>query len=123
MQLTGTKSAYAGRLSERTLVLLTDLHQELICQRIREARIRSGLTQVQVAEKLHMTERNYRYYEATRVPWSRLTELAEILNVDREWLINGDEDSRPEVVDARAVMAEIRDLRALVERLLGTDKK
>lgn len=62
-----------------------------ICRRIKLARIRSGMEQRDFAAELGVTVRTVANYEKTRVPWKRLGRIAEILNVDRDWLIDGEE--------------------------------
>ena len=66
---------------------------EIIGRRVREARIAKGLTQDEVAEKMGYTSRttiNKIEMGINGVPNSKLSLLAEILNVDISYLLVGD---------------------------------
>ena len=66
---------------------------EIIGRRVREARIAKGLTQDEVAEKIGYTSRttiNKIEMGINGVPNSKLSLLAEILNVDISYLLVGD---------------------------------
>ena len=66
---------------------------EIIGRRVREARIAIGLTQDEVAEKMGYTSRttiNKIEMGINGVPNSKLSLLAEILNVDISYLLVGD---------------------------------
>ncbi|OXM15213.1 helix-turn-helix domain-containing protein [Paenibacillus herberti] len=60
-------------------------------KRIREYRIKRGLTQMQLAAKLQMTEANISSYERDKSapPSDKLSQLAEILNVTSDYLLSG----------------------------------
>lgn len=63
-------------------------------KRIRETRIRRGLTQLQLAEKLGMTEANLSNYERDKIdpPSERLNQIAEILDVTTDYLLGRTND-------------------------------
>ena len=66
---------------------------EIIGRRVREARIAKGLTQDEVAEKMGYTSRttiNKIEMGINGIPNSKLSLLAEILNVDISYLLVGD---------------------------------
>lgn len=61
-----------------------------ICARIKQARIEAGLTQDEFADLLKVEKRTVQNYEADRVPWRYLKEIAKITGRTQEWLLRGD---------------------------------
>ncbi|MGG0793659.1 helix-turn-helix transcriptional regulator [Brevibacillus laterosporus] len=57
--------------------------------RIKEFRLMRGLTQVQMAKKLNMTEANFSSYERDKSvpPSEKLNQIASILNVSTDYLL------------------------------------
>lgn len=73
-----------------------DTHlQRQICERIKQARTEAGLTQTEMADLLGVTLRGYQNYEAERVPFRKLTQIARITNVTEEWMLRGDAAAVP----------------------------
>lgn len=68
-------------------------------QRLKESRLKAGLTQKQVAEAVGMKQPSYQYLEKADSESKRssghLLEIAKVLNVDPYWLSTG--DGAPEV--------------------------
>ena len=83
--------------------------EEAICQRIKSAREHAGMTQADTASALGVTLRAYQYYEKNRVPWMRLEDLADILEVTRKWLIHGDPVENTDLAELRQEVAELRE--------------
>jgi Predicted transcriptional regulators len=65
--------------------------------RLKELRKRDGLTQSNMAEFLHVTERHYRLYEAGKVdpPTSKLIRLRNHFNVTADYLLGISDDATP----------------------------
>ncbi|MBX5437666.1 MAG: helix-turn-helix transcriptional regulator [Alicyclobacillaceae bacterium] len=63
-------------------------------KRLRQTRLRRGLTQSQLAERLGMTEANLSNYERDRTtpPSERLQQIAEILDVTTDYLLGRTDD-------------------------------
>ena len=62
-----------------------------IGQRLRESRREAGMTQVELAELAHLTERSIQAYESDEVvPYRKMEDLAAILNKSVAWLLHGD---------------------------------
>ena len=61
--------------------------------RIVKARLElDGMTQKELAELLHVSQRSAQAYEAGEVvPYARMADLADILGVSTRWLLHGDE--------------------------------
>lgn len=67
--------------------------QAEICARIRQSRVEAGMTLEEMSDALGVTQRAYWNYEHNRVPFRRLSEVAEITGTTQGWLLRGD-DSR-----------------------------
>ena len=61
----------------------------IFAQRLRKARETQGLTQVQLAAKLNMTQAGYHFYECgeREPPLNRLTQISLVLGVRVPWLL------------------------------------
>lgn len=84
---------------------MNELDRAAISARLKEARERSGLTQSEMADILHVHERSVQDYESvnkTTVPFDRLDEWATATGVTKAWLLQGDE-----IVDAGERLARI----------------
>ena len=87
----------------------------LMGSRIREYRLKRGLTQGQMAEKLGMTEANFSSYERGKSipPGDKLNQIASILNVSVDYLLGRSNDPEPFFEfdeDVRALARDIQDL-------------
>lgn len=76
-----------GTKLERTL---TELERAQISERIKQARQQAGLTQEELADLIHVRARTIANYEAGRVPWRLLGQIAEATDVTQQWLLHGD---------------------------------
>lgn len=83
----------------------------LIAERVRSYRKLSGLSQMQVAEKLGVTFQQIQKYEkgANRIGAGRLFELAELLNVPVQELYPGSRE------DAQAAQTRSEDLKEIAQ--------
>lgn len=66
-----------------------------LAERIITAREKCGITQVELAEKLNTTRQNIWKYEhgvITNLPLSRISELAQALNVSESYLMGWEEE-------------------------------
>ena len=78
--------------------------------RIIHARKQAGISQEELAELIGTSKRSMQAYEADEVvPYRKLNELSEILNVTKAWILHGDAAEQP-VGDVAKVLGEIRDL-------------
>lgn len=67
------------------------LSKEAICARIKEARVSTGLSQQDLADKLHVSRNSIVDYERNRVPWDMLPQIAKVTERDWEWFLHGDQ--------------------------------
>lgn len=86
--------------------------QRQICQRIKQARKAAGLTQEDMAGLLNVTTRAYQNYEADRVPFRRLSEIARLTSVEQEWILRGD----PPTEADRGLLKDVADAVEQLER-------
>ena len=85
--------------------LFEQLEMSTPSQRLKEARIKAGLSQKEVAEAVGMKQPSYNYLEKNdKSGSSKLTEIAKVLNVDPYWLRTGKTPS-----DTDAAVKEILD--------------
>lgn len=85
--------------------LFEQLEMSTPSQRLKEARIKAGLSQKEVAEAVGMKQPSYNYLEKNdKSGSSKLTEIAKVLNVDPYWLRTGKTPS-----DTDAEVKEILD--------------
>jgi len=68
----------------------------MICKRIREARIKNGITQQKVADYLNIALRTYQCYEGgTREPsLDTIVNIAKYFNVSTDYLLIGEEPKK-----------------------------
>jgi transcriptional regulator with XRE-family HTH domain len=106
-----------------SFLLVSDLHPQLISDRIRQAREEAGLTQQELADLLGFHKRTIENYEHGRVPWRELSRLARTLDKSVEWFLRGDDVShvRAEDVAARLdqVEAQLSRLEVLAQAVLS----
>lgn len=113
-----TDSATKARIL-RKLSAMAEINRSGVCQRIATARREAGITQEDMADMLDLSTRGYQAYEADRVPFRRLDQIAEITGVTKAWLLHG-EDVPPASVDLLAEMREVKELlRELLEERRG----
>lgn len=131
MKSVATKSHKAITVTGHDLYasLMAELNRVAISQRIKEAREQSGLTQVELADALHVhtnTVANWERPAQKITPWDRLAEIASWTGVSRDWLIHGEpqeEDPqallRVSIVDALRALEESQE--DVLERLIRID--
>lgn len=120
-------SATKDRILVKLLAQMAEIQRENVCGRIAEARREAGLTQQEMADALDVTLRGYQTYEASRVPWRRLDQIAEITGKSKQWLIHGTKPDEPqqepapvsaEIVEAMGALTnEIRRLNARIDQM------
>jgi transcriptional regulator with XRE-family HTH domain len=81
-------------------------------ERLRQARIRSGLTRRELADAAGISERAIDEYEGGRIPPKNLPKLARALEVSTVWLLTGEQ-----ATDTR--LREITERLERIERLLN----
>lgn len=94
---------------------------ETIGSRIIMARERAGLSQEELADLIHRSQRTMQAYEADETAPSTkpLRMMAEILNVTTDWIMEG-EDATPLMGDRVAVQELLESLDAKVDKILET---
>ena len=105
----------------RSSLPLTGMNDELrykraVCERIRRARSKAGLTQEEMAGLLGVQSRTYQNYEYDRIPWEKLDTIAAETGVEKEWIVTGvapGESDLREHLDR--VEEELQALRRLLE--------
>lgn len=98
---------------------MAPIDKEAVCARIKEARIAAGLTQSEAAALLDVGPRTYQNYEADRVPWELLPQVAEITGRDLMWLLRGDDDET--IAERERLMRVEAKLDDLLRRLPADD--
>ena len=91
-------------------------YKRAVCERIRRARTKAGLTQEQMADLLGVKSRTYQNYEYDRIPWDKLDTIAAETGVEKDWIVTGatgDETTLREHLDR--VEGELQALRRLLE--------
>ena len=90
----------------------TSDYSKEIGKRIIKARLElDGMTQKELSELLHVSQRSAQAYEAGEViPYARMSDIAGILGVSQKWLLHGDEGG-----------LESAELRRLIEKVLETN--
>lgn len=74
--------------------------QEIFSQRLRELRLKKGLTQKQVADMLHVQRSTYTQYETGRVPSiETVRKLARVFGVSVDYLLGVENDPRIKSLD------------------------
>ena len=98
-------------------------------QRIIQARKELSMSQVELAELVHVSERSMQAYEAGEViPYRKLKDLAGVLNRPMPWILHGEaaEEStgelRPTLEKILEVLEEIRDAVSDRPRLSAVQK-
>lgn len=74
---------------------MSELERQMICQRVKQARVEAGLTQEELADLLNVGQRTVANYESVRVPWRYLAKIGEVTGRTQEWLLRGDADAEP----------------------------
>lgn len=68
---------------------------EIFSERLRELRLKRGLTQKEMAEKLNVQRSTYTWYEGGRVPaMETVREIARVFGVSVDYLLGVDTDPR-----------------------------
>lgn len=102
-------------------VLSADMNDELrykraVCERIRRARVKAGLTQEQMAVLLGVQHRTYQNYEYDRIPWEKLDTIAAETGVEKDWIVTGSAgETGPLREKLDLIEGELRALRRLLE--------
>lgn len=92
---------------------MAELDRAGISLRMGQSREAAGLTQPEIADLLHVHFRSVQDWESPRkhvVPFDRLGEWAELVNVSREWLLYG---------EAQAAVTLTPEMLARVESAIG----
>lgn len=118
-------SAATNLRNLRTLLLLNVLEPEVIGERIKVARERSGLRQEDLAALINVSTRTVQNLEAGDVkPYTHLKAVAVATKVTVEWLLHGDseetEEDRLAVLEGRIerLARESEEARAILAELL-----
>ena len=101
--------------------LMSELDRAAIARRLQEARKRSGLTQKEMADVLHVHERSIQDWESVSkaaIPFDRLDEWATTTGVTKVWLLQGDEFVEAGVRLAR-IEGRLEELASGMADLLG----
>jgi transcriptional regulator with XRE-family HTH domain len=101
----------------RSFLLMAQLDAEGISARIREARLEAGLTQKELADLLTVHKKTVENYEHGQINYRELNQIAEVLNKPIKWILHGDGQDTIPVGALTEVLAELRSLRELVERV------
>jgi transcriptional regulator with XRE-family HTH domain len=99
-QMQSTDRAAFARAIERQD--MAELERAAIASRIKEARKEAGLSQPEMAAALDVIPRTYQNYESVsnpRTPWGLLNQIATVTGKTTEWLIHGERQSAPRLVD------------------------
>jgi transcriptional regulator with XRE-family HTH domain len=111
MSSTRTKgSATKARILRKLSEQMAEIQRSEVCQRIAQARRESGMTQEEIADALDITTRAYQAYEADRVPWRRLDQIAELTGVTRSWLLHGSDTPPDPLPPGSDLLEAIREL-------------
>jgi transcriptional regulator with XRE-family HTH domain len=101
--------------------LMAELDRAKISERIRLARKQAGFrNRHDLADVLQVHWRTVEDWENPKhqnVPWDRMQELADVLNVEKHWLLHGDPEPRPGA-DAEAlteIARRLGELEAVVQ--------
>ena len=94
---------------------MKELKEETLGQRIKAQRIRIGMTQDDLAEKLLIPKASVSAYENDRIDikGSRIVELAEALGVSPNYLLGFNEEENPVLEDIIEALRKIKDQNAL----------
>jgi transcriptional regulator with XRE-family HTH domain len=97
---------------------MAQLDAEGISARIREARLEAGLTQEQLADLLHVHKKTVENYEHGSINYRALNHLSAIVGKPVEWLLHGEDATRPIPEDLQALRREVEHLQAAVDEIL-----
>ncbi|QGG57421.1 helix-turn-helix domain-containing protein [Paenibacillus sp. B01] len=88
-------------------------------KRIREYRVKRGLTQMQLATKLQMSEANISSYERDKSapPSDKLSQLAELLGVSSDYLLAGSVAASPSLQKLELELSEEQILTLAAHRI------
>ena len=94
---------------------MRELKEETLGQRIKAQRIRIGMTQDDLAEKLLIPKASVSAYENDRIDikGSRIVELAEALGASPNYLLGFNEEENPVLADIIEALKQIKDLNTL----------
>ena len=94
---------------------MKELKEETLGQRIKAQRIRIGMTQDDLAEKLLIPKASVSAYENDRIDikGSRIVELAEALGVSPNYLLGFTEEENPVLDDIIEALRKIKDQNTL----------
>ena len=90
---------------------MKELREDTLGQRIKAQRLRIGMTQDELAEKLLIPKASVSAYENDRIDikGSRIVELATALKVTPNYLLGFSEEENPILEDIVRVLKEIKD--------------
>ena len=90
---------------------MKELREDTLGQRIKAQRLRIGMTQDELAEKLLIPKASVSAYENDRIDikGSRIAELATALEVTPNYLLGFSEEENPILEDIVRVLKEIKD--------------
>jgi transcriptional regulator with XRE-family HTH domain len=89
--------------------------------RIKEARVAAGMSQPQLAGAIDVTLSALTNYEKDRVPWEKLSQIAEATNCDVRWLLFGASFQDP-LLDIQAKLEHLATV-LLEQGLVEADEK
>lgn len=94
----------------------------VVGSRIREYRLKRGLTQGQIAEKLGMTEANFSSYERGKSipPGDKLKQIAELLDVSTDYLLGQTDDPS---IHREEYLPEVRAIQRAAKNMTPKDRE
>lgn len=94
---------------------MKELKEETLGQRIKAQRIRIGMTQDDLSEKLLIPKVSVSAYENDRIDikGSRIVELAKVLGVTPNYLLGFNEEENPVLDDILGALKQIKDTNTL----------
>lgn len=104
------------------LLMVMALAPTDVGQRIKDARIRKGWTQLEFALEAHVSPSSVTRWESGKLPPLReLYRIAELLDVALDQLIEAEPTSDDQIADLRGELAEVRGLAVEILRRLEDD--
>ena len=115
MRFSFAQNLLTGYRSGKRIIYMKELKEETLGQRIKAQRIRIGMTQDDLAEKLLIPKASVSAYENDRIDikGSRIVELAEALGVSPNYLLGFTEEENPVLDDIIEALRKIKNQNTL----------